>query len=211
MRKYLSLSKRLAVMGPPALLTGEDENAYHELLDGVSAAVKPIDIVDRILVQDYHDYAWEVARLRRQRAELLNSTMHLGLERLLLSLLHSGADGDFVPSASRHPYSGMEACDWAERWNAGDPVAISKVDTLLKAAGLTMDAVEAQTMVINLDKFERIDRMIFMASQRRDKLLRDIAWRHASLADRPRRATDDVEEADYKIATPKANQSESKT
>jgi hypothetical protein len=192
-------------MGLPVFLTGEDEKAYFELLSCVSDAVKPADILDKILVEDYVDFARDVVRLRRLRAELVISTIDQGLKRLLLPLLHSGANGEFVPSASRHPYSSMEAKDWAERYLARDPEAIKKVDDLLKGAGLTKDAVAAHTLVANLRQIDCIDRMIMAASQRRDAVLREIDRRRASLADKLRRATADVE-ADLEIVPANTNQ-----
>jgi hypothetical protein len=42
-----------------------------------------------------------------------------------------------------------------------------RVDKLFASAGLTMDAVMAQTLSINIDDIERIDRMIATAEVRR--------------------------------------------
>jgi hypothetical protein len=137
--------------------------------------------------------------------------MHEGLERLLLPLLDGGADGEFVPFAARRPHTDMDARDWAQRWMARDPEAIAKVDALLKTAGLTMDAVVARTLIANLGQIERLDRMIALAIQRREDMLRELDRRRASRADKQRRATDEVEEADFEIVTAKSDQSEDKT
>jgi hypothetical protein len=51
----------------------------------------------------------------------------------------------------------------AKAWAARDQSAIKRVDKLLASAGLTMDAVMAQTLSISLDDIERIDRMQLLA------------------------------------------------
>ena len=55
----------------------------------------------------------------------------------------------------------------ARAWAARDKAAIKRVDELLASAGLTMDAVMAQTLCTYLDEFERIERMIARAQARR--------------------------------------------
>ena len=57
----------------------------------------------------------------------------------------------------------------AKAWAARDQNAIKRVDKLLASAGLTMDAVMAQTLSISLDDIERIDRMIATAEVRRNE------------------------------------------
>ena len=54
-----------------------------------------------------------------------------------------------------------------QNWYANVPEARSQVDALLKQAGLSMDAVMAQTLALKLDEIERIDRMISQAEARR--------------------------------------------
>ena len=44
--------ERLALFGPPLLLEGEDAAAYDELLARVCAAIKPVDVIDEMLIAD---------------------------------------------------------------------------------------------------------------------------------------------------------------
>ena len=56
---------RSSVFGPPLVLEGEDAAAYDELLARVRAAVKPIDVIDEMLVNDVVCLQWETLRWRR--------------------------------------------------------------------------------------------------------------------------------------------------
>jgi hypothetical protein len=40
------------LFGPPPILPGEDETAYDELIGRVYAAIKPVDVIDEMLIAD---------------------------------------------------------------------------------------------------------------------------------------------------------------
>src|SRR5262249_18884210 len=77
--------------------------------------------------------------------------------------------------------------DLAEAWAAGDKVAIKRVDELLTSAGLTMDAVMAQTFCTHLNECALIDRMIADAEARRDDALHEIERHRATWGQELRR------------------------
>ena len=60
------------VFGKPPLLRFEDANLYDALFARVVAAARPRDPFEWILLKDYADLAWEVFRLRRAKAGLVN-------------------------------------------------------------------------------------------------------------------------------------------
>ena len=72
--------QRLALFGPPLLLEGEDAAAYDVLLTRVCAAVKPVDIIDEIFINDVVVLQWEVLRWRRLKLSLISAR---GLEALI--------------------------------------------------------------------------------------------------------------------------------
>ena len=76
--------QRLAVFGPPLLLEGEDAAAYDELFARVCAAVKPVDVIDEMLIADIVALEWEVLRWRRLKRALMQEP---GLEALKLFLI----------------------------------------------------------------------------------------------------------------------------
>jgi hypothetical protein len=177
---------RLDLFGPPPLIEGEDTAAYDELLIRISSCVKPVDIFEDIWARDIVDLVWEAFRLRRLKASLMTAARHKGLEKVLVPLLGE-----------------EDASDLAEDWARRNPSAIKKVDKLLASAGLTMDAVMAETLSARLDHIERIDRLIATAEGRRNVILREVDRHRAALSEALRRAAQQVEEAEFKVIEPK--------
>jgi hypothetical protein len=56
---------RHSLFGPPPVLDGEDPALYDELFDRFSAAVKPIDVIDEMLIDDVVYLQLETVRRRR--------------------------------------------------------------------------------------------------------------------------------------------------
>jgi hypothetical protein len=118
-------------------------------------------------------------RLRRLKANLITAKAHNGLEQIL------------------QPLSDWESADTLSKaWARRDPKAIKEVDALLASADLTMDAVMAETLALELDKVERIDRMIMSAEARRNAVLREVDRHRASVAQALRQAAN-VEDAQF--------------
>ena len=64
------------LLGPPALIAGEDPGQYDELLERVRADVTPTDSLEEIWVRDIVDLVWETRRWRRLKASLLQVARH---------------------------------------------------------------------------------------------------------------------------------------
>ncbi len=173
-------SPTLALFGPPALLEGEDEAAYDELLSQVSGAIKPADILEKIWVRDYVDLAWEILRLRRLKTQLLAVNKHRGLKEILDQLC------------------GYELAErLVDEWANGDGEAIAEVEEWLSDAGLSNEEVMAQTLSIEIEDIERIDRMIRNAEMRRNAALREVDGHRSALARRLREVAGSVEDAEF--------------
>jgi len=170
---------RSAAFGPPPLVGGEDAAAYEALRARVAVAVAPADVLEEMWVRDVVDLDWEVQRLRRLQAALLRAAAHEGLAVVLTPLL--GLSG---------------AHDLAAQWAAGKRRAARRVRALLAAAGLGQDAVTAQTFAARIGDFDRIDRMIMQAENRRAAALREIEFHRALLAHALREALA-AEHAEY--------------
>ena len=169
-------------MGPAPLFEGEATAAYDELLVRVSGAVKPADIFEEIWVRDIVDLVWEALRLRRLKANLMTAMAYRGLEQILKPLVGF-----------------LEEEGLAKAWAARDQNAIKRVDKVLASAGLTMDAVMAQTLSISLDDIERIDRMIATAEVRRNAILREVDRHRTTWGHELRRAAQQAEEAGFEL------------
>jgi len=157
-------ARRLAWIGPPPLFKGEDAAAYDELSARIAGAMNAVDIFDEIWAGDIVDCDWTVLRLRRLQANLMTATAYEGLQKILDPLVE--------------PY--RDVVHLARAWAARDKSAIKRVDELLASAGLTMDAVMAQTLCTYLDEFERIERMIARAQARRGAILYEVELHRTS-------------------------------
>jgi hypothetical protein len=183
---------RLAWLGPPPLFEGEDTAAYDELLARISGAVKPTDIFEEIWVADIVDLVWEAVRLRRLKASLMTADAHKGLERILKPLVGFLLEDDL-----------------AKAWAAREKAAIERVDELLASAGLTMDEVMAQTLSINLNDIERIERMIANAEARRNAILREVERHRATWGEDLRRAAQQAEDVEFETIENKSGKARS--
>src|SRR5215468_7898330 len=167
----LATSSDTSVLGPATLVAGESSEAYDGLFARIRAVVEPADMLEEIWVRDVTDLAWEVSRLRRIKAHLMQVCAHEGLAKAL-SHLRVGNNHYIV----------------ARRWFAGDAEAAQIVDTAFAAAGLTVDSVTAVTMSERIDEIERIELMTMAAERRRDGMLHELERRRENLAARLRRA-----------------------
>ena len=59
----------------PPLWDDEDIARYNEFRDQVIADIEPGDVLERILINDYVDLAWEVLRLRVLQANLIRGNV----------------------------------------------------------------------------------------------------------------------------------------
>jgi hypothetical protein len=174
---------RLAWLGPPPLLEGEDAAAYDQLFAGISGAVKPGDIFEEIWVRDIVDLVWEAVRLRRLKANLMTARVYRGVENILVPFVQDP----------------RERLKLARAWGAREKRAIKQVDKLLASAGVTIEAVMAETLSINLNYIERIDQMIATAEARRNAILREVERHRATWGQDLRRAAQQAEDAEFEV------------
>jgi hypothetical protein len=166
-----------ALFGQPPLFEGEDPKSYYELLRETSTAVAPTDIIVEILVRDVADLTFEVFRLRRLKANLINATAYKGLAETLAPLV----------GRSR-------AETLAEGWAARKSDVVEEVNKILGSAGLSIDHVLAQTFSVKLDDIERLEHLIALAETRRNATLREIERHQQALAQKLTRAAQEIEE-----------------
>ena len=169
------------------LFAGEDAAAYNSLLARFSDLVKPADLLEEVWLQDVVDLSWEVTRLRRSKADFLNSSAHRGLRKVLDPLL-----------------GWKEGQDLTAQWAAQDPEARKVVESSLAAAGMSMNTVMAQTLAGALSEVERFERLTAAAELRRNAMLREIADYRSVFAARLQRATADIEDAEFEVVASQA-------
>jgi len=194
------LDRVKALLSEPLLLSDEDHGAYDDLLTAITAAVQPADIIEQLWTSEAVQKAWEALRQRRYKTGLIAANRQLALAAVLHPLL------SLFPESGDH-----EAQMLAWRYTLGHADAIKEVDALFDKAHLSMAAVEAQAMAMNIDKFEMIDRLIWVAEERRDALLALIERRRAAFGQKLRRALAAREQSELAMLEPTAEGESGKT
>src|SRR5262249_39463717 len=143
----------LSLFGPPQLIDGEDCGIYEALHERVCLSLEPADIFEEIWARDFVDLTWEVLRWRRLKSSLMTASAFKGLQKVL------------------EPFSFGKYHDLIEDWAARKPNAIEQVNRMLVSAGLTADAVMAQTLCENLEAIRTMEAMIALAERRRNDAL----------------------------------------
>jgi hypothetical protein len=195
-------TRRVAAFGPPPLIQGEDGGAYDKLLARVSAAVRPVDILEEIWVHDIVDLEWEVLRLRRLKVALMTASASKALRTVLDRLLDEETDD--TDDETGDPDEETEDTEWdtsrlAKEWGRRNPDAIKEVDRILASTDLTLDAIRAEMLSENIEHVERIDRMIAMVESRRNAALREVDRHRATLGQELRSTVREIEDGKFKV------------
>lgn len=155
------------LLGPPPLLPNESRADYEGLKARLKAKIAPRDVLEEIWLRDILDLQWEVLRMRRLKALLLNNNSPAGLDSLLYRRVTHQTRQTLV-----------------EAWGRGDKAAIQEIVEILHQRGLSMDDVDSHTLLKTLEPLERIDRMVTQAEGRRNNALREIERSRESAARR---------------------------
>ena len=109
---------RSSIFGPPPVLEGEDAAAYDELLGHICAAVRPIDVIERIFVNDIVCFQWEILRLRRLKTSLIRSIGSKALKKFLAADSISICIGQILKKAWRKLSKRVSPKTKRENWRA---------------------------------------------------------------------------------------------
>lgn len=160
------------VFGKPALLRGEDADLYDALFARVVAAARPRDPFEWILLKDYADLAWEVFRLRRAKAGIVNG-------------MHKNALCFVLEKLALQPKAALEFHK--------DPAAKAAILQQFAVHGLDESVVTAEAVAHCCDNLARLDAMIRSAETRRNAMLREVDYHRGGLATRLRDAPDVID------------------
>jgi hypothetical protein len=144
----LAKVQRLTLFGSPQLLEGEDAGAYDELLSRVSAAAKPIDIIDEMFIADVVSLEWEVLRWRRLQSSLMRTRGLEELEQFLSNHLDYDQYRKFFEEDlteflqdNLEDQSEDDARRLAHKCARNEPDADEKVNQILAGMNLDMDNI----------------------------------------------------------------------
>jgi hypothetical protein len=135
MTKKSKLSRH-GVFGPP--LAGEDAAAYDQLFARLCAAVKPIDIIDEMFVNDIMCLQREVLRLRRLKSCLIRDISSKALQEFLFKELGYARD-KIWEILSEIVGDQPEVQELARKYLQDEPDA--SINALLSAVGQETDKI----------------------------------------------------------------------
>jgi hypothetical protein len=192
-----ALSLNLACLESPPLIPGEDVDAYQQLKALVTDAIRPLDIIEHILADDFVSLEWEILRYRRVKANLIDAARLAAVANALRLSMSVSEDLMWDPSGR-----GPEMM--ALKWSKGEQIAIEKVEAALDPAEIEEKAIVAAAVSIKLDDIERLDHMIMTMEARRNNALREAERHRINFGTQLRRATEQVEDADFRVIEEKA-------
>ena len=138
-------SERWAMFGPPQLLQGEDAAAYDQLLARVCAAVKPVDMIDEMLMVDVVSLEWEVLRWRRLKLSLLRGLRLHALEYFLGEhLAYYSSELAEILRRILPEQQADTAEDLANKCFSEEPEAVDRVSKILDEIGTDIDKVATE-------------------------------------------------------------------
>jgi hypothetical protein len=166
----------------PLLIT-ESQDEFDRIRDALEQELRPRGIVEKMFVADIVHLVWEILRLRRCKAGIINSAFRAALANLLAQ-------------AAREP--GTYACEIEEKADElahgwlSDPKTKEKVLAMLREVQLDESAIEAEAIRSVAADLELLDRLLASLESRRNKALRCIADYRGDLAQRLRRTGDRI-------------------
>ena len=117
-------------------------------------------------VADIAHLVWEVLRLRRCKAGIINAAFRSGLYTVLTQVLREPGD--------KESQRERLADEIAHKWFS-DPDTKKEVAEALREMELDESAVEAEAIRKSAEDLERIDRLLASAEVRRDRALLGVA------------------------------------
>jgi hypothetical protein len=166
----------------PLLIT-ESTDEFDALRDAFEQEIKPRGIIEQMYVHDISSIVWEILRLRRCKAVIINSAFRSALQNLLKQLLREPGQNEYEVKD--------EAEALAQAWFT-DQEAKKRVSELLSRVELDESAIEAEAIRRSSSDLELLDRMLTSLESRRNKALGCVAEYRASLGHQLRDSADRI-------------------
>jgi hypothetical protein len=155
-----------ALLPTTPLLITESKDEFDLLHDSLNAEVKPRGIIEQIYVEDIAHHVWEILRLRRSKAAIVNLAFRAALKEVIKQLLIK--PGNLIFHVEE------ESKKLAYEWFS-DPDVKQQIAGMLRDFNLDETAIEAEAFRKSTGDLEQIDRLMASAEARRDKALMCIA------------------------------------
>ena len=144
------------------LLIGENPSEYEAVFASLANAVGPNNAFEWLLFKDLVDLSWDIRRLGKSKAAVINMNWKEALRMIVESLLE-GDDEEHIRVAQ----------ELADQWFVSAEARATVLE-LLQRHQLAEDAIVAQATALGLPELEMLDRKIERARVSRMGILRDI-------------------------------------
>jgi hypothetical protein len=170
------------------LLGAESADEYASLRKQLENEVVVRGPIEQIYLDDFASLVWEIWRVRRFKATIINNSRLAALQGILKQLLCSR---DFD-----NEYDCEQAAEELARAWFHSKTARTKVAKLLRRFDMNEDTIEAEAFRLCGEDVERLDRILAGLELRRDKALRCIADYRQGFSKRLAQAADRILEDD---------------
>jgi hypothetical protein len=157
---------RTSVLPTAPMLITESKDEFDRIRHALNDEIKPRGIIEQMYVDDIAYLVWEVLRLRRSKAAIINSAFRQALKELIAQLLLKPGQEEYL--------LGDEPDRLARDWFS-DPKVKKQIAELLQEFELDETAIEAAAVRRCADDLEQIDRLMASSELRRDKALACVA------------------------------------
>jgi hypothetical protein len=169
--------------GTPVLIT-ECVDEFVALRERLYDEIAPKGIIEERWVDDLATVIWDIMRLLRIKAEILNGAFYQALQEILKQVWSE----EFEDYLARE----RAIAELAWQWLGNDSDAKEKVAQLLGQHQLDETAIEAESFRMRAEDLERLDFMLSRAELRREKLLTGIAVFRQELGKLVRQVSDQL-------------------
>jgi hypothetical protein len=176
-----SAGRALDLVSRPPLTITESADDYDAVARSLHQEISPRGVIEHMYVADISAILWEILRLRRCKAALINMAFRAALKNLLVQF--SKNPGEPVP----YQEAEVLAFDWFT-----DPQAKQQVAEILNRFHLDEVAIEAEALRSVAADLELLDRMLMSLEARRNRALRSIADYRESFAERVQEVSDRI-------------------
>ena len=175
--------KGAALLPKTPLLITESADEFDRFRAALNHEMRPNGIIEQMYVGEIAQLLWEILRLRRCKALIINLAFRGALQELAVQLLRD-------PGQARFEVEGVAerlAKDWFAKDSAKEHMA-----QLLNCFHLDESAIEAEAIRRSAADIELLDKLLASLELRRDKALRRIAEYRGDLARQMRTATERI-------------------
>ncbi len=172
-----------ALLPVSPLLMTESEAEFDRVRDAFDQELKPRGIVEQMYVTEIAYLFWEIQRLRRCKAAIINSALRPALAAILLQLLRKPGE---------HAYDVQEkAQKLVQSWSS-NPAVRRLVSQLLGDSQLDHSGIEAEAIRRSGVELEQLERLLASLESRRNRALSCIADYRGSFARQLRESSDRI-------------------